>query len=79
LAAKVRQKPRDGQQTPEIKVCSIRCPLPSGTTVTIKGHEMTLEDAINALAELLKAMKKASEEGLDGSTFARICRDKAKA
>ena len=56
----------------------MRCPLPSGTTVMVKGHELTLDDAIQTLTDLLKAMKKASEEGIDGKTFARMCADKAR-
>ncbi len=78
LAAKVKKTRRDEKQTSSVKVSSMRCPLPSGTTVVVKGHELTLEDAIEALTELLKAMKKASEDGIDGSTFSRVCRDKAK-
>lgn len=79
LAAKVRQARRNQQQGPAVRVSSMRCPLPSGTTVAVKGQELTLEDAIQALTELLKAMKKASAEGIDGKTFARMCADKAKA
>jgi ParB family chromosome partitioning protein len=79
LAAKVKQGRRNGQQPSAVRVNSLRCPLPSGTTVVVKGREITLEDAIEALTELLKAMKKASDDGIDGSTFARVCRDKAKA
>ncbi len=44
-----------------------------------KGREVTLEDAIKAVTDLLKVMKKASEDGIDGSTFSRVCRDKVKA
>ncbi len=79
LAAKVRQTRRNAQQTPAVRVSCLRCPLPSGTTVVIKGSEISLLDAINALTGLLKAMKKASDDGIDGSTFSRVCRDKAKA
>lgn len=77
LAAKVKRTRRNGQQ-PEVRVNSLRCPLPSGTTVVVKGRELTLQDAIQALFDLLKAMKKASDEGIDGKTFARMCADKAK-
>jgi ParB family chromosome partitioning protein len=78
LASKVRQTRRKGHQAPEVRVSCLNCPLPSGTTVVVKGCEITLEDAINALTDLLKAMKKASEDGIDGSTFSRVCRAKAK-
>lgn len=79
LTAKVRQARRNGQQQQEVRVNSLRCPLPSGTTVVVKGRELTLEDAIQALTDLVKAMKKAAEEGIDGKTFGRMCADKAKA
>jgi ParB family chromosome partitioning protein len=72
------RKSRNGK-APAVRVSSIRCPLPSGTTVVVKGNEISIEDAIEALTELVKAMKKASEEGIDGTTFARVCADKAKA
>lgn len=71
------RKSRNGKAA-TVRVGSIRCPLPSGTTVVVKGTDISLDDAIEALAELLKAMKKASEDGLDGKTFARVCADKAK-
>jgi ParB family transcriptional regulator, chromosome partitioning protein len=77
LAATVKRTRRNAQQQ-EARVNSLRCPLPSGTTVVVKGRELSLDDAIQALTELLKAMKKASDDGIDGSTFSRICRDKAK-
>jgi ParB family chromosome partitioning protein len=65
------------ENTPEVRVNSLRCPLPSGTTVVIKGRELTLLDAIQALFDLSKAMKRASEEGIDGRTFARMCAERA--
>ena len=79
LAAVVKQTRQKGQQTPAVPVSCLKCPMTSGITVTVKGSKITLEDAIQALTELLKAMKKASEDGIDGSTFSRVCRDKAKA
>ncbi len=78
LAARLKQARQQAQQNAAVRVSSMRCPLPSGTTVVLKGHELTLEDAIQALTDLLKAMKKASEEGIDGKTFARVCADKAR-
>jgi ParB family chromosome partitioning protein len=78
LAAKVKQARRNEQQATAVRVSSMRCPLPSGTTVVVKGQELTLDDAIEAVTELLKAMKKASEERIDGKTFARMCADKAR-
>jgi len=79
FATKVRQTHRNGQQAPAARVSFLKCPLPSGTTVVVKGRAITLEVAIKSLTDLLKAMKKASEDGIDGSTFSRVCRDKVKA
>lgn len=78
LTARVKLARRNEQQTAAVTVSSIRCPLPSGTIVVVKGQELKLSDAIEALTALLKAMKKASEEGIDGKTFARMCADKAR-
>jgi ParB family chromosome partitioning protein len=81
VVAKARERRRNEQNpdAPAVTVRSIRCPLPSGTTVVVKGIAISLDDAIQALSDLSKAMKKASEEGIDGKTFARMCAAKAKA
>jgi ParB family chromosome partitioning protein len=73
-----RSKARNNKAA-SVTVRSIRCPLPSGTTVVVKGNAVSIDDAIQALTDLLKAMKKAAEEGIDGKTFGRMCADKAKA
>jgi ParB family chromosome partitioning protein len=65
-------------KTASATVRSIRCPLPSGTTVVVKGNAVSIDDAIQALTDLLKVMKKAAEEGIDGKTFARMCAAKAR-
>ena len=79
LAATVRQARRKGQAAPAArKVSCLKCPLPSGITVIIKGCDLTLVDASKALGDLLKAMKKANDDGIDGPTFSRVCRVKAK-
>jgi ParB family chromosome partitioning protein len=78
LIAKMKKNRRDAQQTPVIRSNSIRCPLTSGVTVTVKGNGISLEDALDALATLSKEMKKASAEGIDGGTFSRMCSDRAK-
>ncbi|HLN29757.1 MAG TPA: ParB/RepB/Spo0J family partition protein [Gemmataceae bacterium] len=73
-----KQKAPDNNATPPARVSRITCPLPSGVTVTISGHELSLDDAIEAAGELLKVMKKASQENLDGKTFSAVCARKAK-
>lgn len=74
-----RQK-RNGTAS-AIRVVRIKCPLPSGATVTVSGSAegLSLEEMIEALAELLKEARRANEQGIDGKTFAAVCRDKAKA
>ena len=70
------RKQRNG--TPAVRMGRIKCPLPSGAVVQVSGNEISLDDMIEALADLLKEAKKASEEGLDCRTFERVCKDKAK-
>jgi ParB family transcriptional regulator, chromosome partitioning protein len=79
LVGRVRmQKGPDKSATPVVRVSRITCPLPSGVTVTISGCELSLDDAIGAASELLKEMKKASQDNLDGKTFSAVCARKAK-
>ena len=49
-----------------------------GATVVVSGEAISLEDMIEALGELMKEAKKASDRGLDAKTFERVCRDLAK-
>lgn len=77
LVARLKKNRRDAQQAPLIRVNTIRCPLPSGVTITVKGNGISLEDATDAMGTLIKEMKKASADGIDGSTFSRMCRDRA--
>jgi ParB/RepB/Spo0J family partition protein len=71
------RKQRNG--TPAVRMSRIKCPLPSGAVIQISGEEISLDDMIESLVELLKAAKRASDEGLDCRTFERVCKDKAKA
>lgn len=73
-----KQKQPDKSGKPAVRVSRIQCPLPSGVTITISGQELSLDDAIQATGALLKEMKKASQENLDGKTFAAVCAQKAK-
>jgi hypothetical protein len=74
--AKKRAKDTNGDH---VRVNSIRCPLPTGVTVTIRGKELSLADGIEAIGELLKAMRRGAEDGWDSKTFAKVCQDRAKA
>jgi hypothetical protein len=70
------RKQRNG--TPAVRMSRIKCPLPSGAVIQISGQEISLDDMIESLGELLKAAKRASDDGLDCKTFERVCKDKAK-
>jgi hypothetical protein len=79
IETEVKKKKRNG--TPAVRVSRIKCPLPSGSVVQVSGEEISLDDMIEAIAEVLKEAKKASEQGLDARTFqsVMVMRDKAKA
>jgi ParB/RepB/Spo0J family partition protein len=53
----------------KVKVSRIQFPLPGGVTITITGHGLALDAAIEALVDGLKAMKKGQSDGLDAKTF----------
>ena len=61
-----------------VKVSRVRCPLACGATVVVSGPEMSLDGLIEALGQALDAAKKASKEGIDVKTLARVMADKAK-
>jgi ParB family chromosome partitioning protein len=52
--------------------------LSSGLSITVQGLDVTLEDAIEGLAEVAKELKRGLSQGLDISTAQRVMRDKAK-
>lgn len=62
-----------------VRVTRCKCPLSSGTCVTVSGAAMSLSDMIEAMQELLKKAKRASEQGWDCVTFQRACKAEAKA
>jgi ParB/RepB/Spo0J family partition protein len=63
--------------TPAVRTSKIKCPLPSGQTVTIAGDGVSLEDAIESLQTAIKAIKKAIDTGLDAKTAQAVWRDMA--
>jgi ParB/RepB/Spo0J family partition protein len=69
------RKPLNGAKTSKVK-----CLLPGGMTVTLvgKGGGVSLGDLINVLTDLLRAAKKANDDGLDAKTFSAVLKDKAK-
>ena len=47
-------------------------------SVVIAGKDMSLDEAIDTLAEVLKAARKAREEGLTAKSWTAAMKDKAK-
>jgi ParB family transcriptional regulator, chromosome partitioning protein len=64
---------------PDVRTAKIRCPLPSGQVVTVAGDQLSLEEAVEALAEAGKAMKSALSKGLNAKTAMNVWRDVAAA
>ncbi len=54
------RKQRNG--TSAVRVSRIRCPLASGTTVQVSGEEISLDDMIDAIAEVLKEAKRTTSK-----------------
>ena len=76
LSRKAR-KPASAGATSTVK--RITCQVPGKcATVVVSGEAISLDGMIEALSELMKEAKKASERGLDAKTFERVCRDLAK-
>lgn len=61
-----------------VKLSRVRCPLSTGTVVTIQGGELGLDEVIEALQGALDAARKANRDSLDVRTFEKVQRDKAK-
>ncbi len=79
LSSMVRKQSQPARKLSKaISFNRITCPMPSGITITIRGHELSLETGIESVSELLRLMKKASQEHLDGKVFAAVLARKAK-
>lgn len=65
--------------SPAVRASKIKIALTTGATVTISGDDMTLDEAIEAVQEAQKEMRKGRDQGLDAKTLQAVCRDKAKA
>jgi ParB/RepB/Spo0J family partition protein len=77
LAAKGRKQ--RAADKPAVRASKIRCPLPSGCTITVTGQDVTLDEAIECLQQAMKAIKKAIDTGLDAKTAQAVWRDVARA
>jgi ParB family chromosome partitioning protein len=64
--------------TPPVKVNKLKCDLPSGMHVAISGQSVSLDEAIEALAEVLKSARKAREDGLTAKSWTAAMKDKAR-
>jgi ParB family chromosome partitioning protein len=72
------RKKRAGS-APAVRASKIKIMLTSGVTVTVAGDDLSLDDAIEAVNEVHKEMRKGRDQGLDAKTLQAVCRDKAKA
>lgn len=72
------RKKRD-ESKPVVRASKIKCPLVGGSTVTVAGEDISLDDAIEAMKEATKAMSKARDQGLDAKTAQAVWKDLAAA
>lgn len=72
-------KKKQGESKSITRTSKIKCPLTSGVTVIVTAKEISLDEAIDALKEAMKAMKKARDTGLDAKTAQAVWTDIAKA
>ena len=77
LERRVRKERVAGK--PAVRASKTKISLGSGVTVIVTGAEVSLDEAIDALAEAIKEAKKAREQSLDIKTFAAVMHDRAKA
>lgn len=68
-----------GRSATTVKVASVKCLLPSGVQIVVSGEGVSLEDAIEAMSDAIKEMRKAKEQGFTAKTFAAAMKDKARA
>lgn len=78
IAEVSRRKRKAVSTASAVKVSRLKVPLPGGATVQVSGAGISLDEAIDATQEALKAMKKAREDGLDSRTAQAVFKDKAK-
>lgn len=76
LAKRVRKTKTS--ETPQVRMKRILCPLPSGVSITVSGADLSLNDLIESLSDLLKEARRAHDQNLDARTFSSVLKDKAK-
>jgi ParB/RepB/Spo0J family partition protein len=67
-----------GKPTPKCRVSRLRFHLAGGMSVVVAGKSLTWDDVLGAIADLSKAAKKSSDEGLTLRSFVQVCADRAK-
>lgn len=72
-------KPRATQPAPQERASHARFPLSAGLTVTVQGPAVTLDGAIDALADALKALKRGRDQGVGIDAMQKVMRDQARA
>lgn len=70
------RKRRNGQvEAP--KAAKVNCVLPGGVKVVVSGDGVSLDQAIEALGDAIKEMKRARDMGFTAKTFAAAMKDKS--
>lgn len=69
----------NGSGAQAVRATRIKCPLPSGQIVTVAGAAVSLEEAIDSLAEAVKLLKAALAKGLTAKSAQSMWRDIAAA
>jgi ParB family transcriptional regulator, chromosome partitioning protein len=77
LSATLKQARRDSSERPAVSAKRIKIELGTAT-VTISGSGLTLDAAIDAVAEAHKEMKRGQQQGLTAKTIQKISSDRAK-
>ena len=63
---------------PAVRLSRFKYPLPSVVEITVAGKELSITDLIEALGDLIKEAKKASDQGLDIKTLVAVAKGKAR-
>ncbi|MDZ4858033.1 MAG: ParB/RepB/Spo0J family partition protein [Candidatus Hydrogenedentes bacterium] len=69
---------KDDRLRPVVRLNRLRVPM-RGAIISIAGGELSLDDVIEVLSEVLKQARKSREENLDARTWQRVMSDRARA
>jgi ParB family chromosome partitioning protein len=78
VVAQARERRRNEQQTPVVKVSRVRIDMPHGASVVISQKDLSMSEVVELLTETLKEARKAAAQ-YDVKTWTRMMADKAKA